>query len=47
MKKLYETLADYVMQKGMIEESDREMYEYAFQITAEAGLFVLFCFLIV
>ena len=33
------------MQKGMIEESDREMYEYAFQITAEAGLFVLFCFL--
>ena len=46
MKKLHEMLTDYVIRKGMVEESDREMYEYAFQITVEVGLFAVVCFVI-
>lgn len=43
MKKLYEALTGYIIQKGMIEESDREMYEYAFELMAEVGLFAMVC----
>lgn len=42
MKRISEGLSDYVIQKGMVKEEDRELYEYGFTITIEAGLFVLF-----
>lgn len=41
MKRIAEVLTDYVIQKGMIKEEDRELYEYGFMMTIEAGLFVL------
>lgn len=43
MKRISEGLSDYVIQKGMVKEEDRELYEYGFTITIEAGLFALFC----
>lgn len=42
MKRIAEGLTDYVIQKGMVKEEDRELYEYGFTITIEVGLFVLF-----
>ena len=42
MKRIAEGLTDYVIQNGMVKEEDRELYEYGFMITLEAGLFVLF-----
>lgn len=41
MKRLEEVLTDYVIQKGMVKEEDRELYEYGFTMTIEVGLFVL------
>ena len=41
MKRIAEGLTDYVIQKGMVKEEDRELYEYGFMMTIEAGLFVL------
>lgn len=46
MAKLYKGLADYIIRKGVAEESDREMYEYAFEIAAEMGLFAVACIVI-
>lgn len=46
MKRIAEGLTDYVIRKGMVKEADRELYEYGFIITIEAGLFVLFSFLV-
>lgn len=43
MKRIAEVLTDYVIQKGMIKEEDRELYEYGFIMTIEVGLFVLSC----
>lgn len=43
MKRIAEALTDYVIQKGMVKEEDRELYEYGFTMTIEEGLFVLFC----
>lgn len=43
MKRLEEVLTDYVIQKGMVKEEDRELYEYGFTMTIEVGLFVLSC----
>lgn len=43
MKRLQEVLTDYVIQKGMVKEEDRELYEYGFTMTIEVGLFVLSC----
>lgn len=43
MAKLNKKLADYIIQKDMASESDREMYEYAFEITAEVGVFAVAC----
>ena len=43
MKRLEEVLTDYVIQKGMVKEEDRELYEYGFIMTIEVGLFVLSC----
>ena len=43
MKRLEEILTDYVIQKGMVKEEDRELYEYGFTMTIEVGLFVLSC----
>lgn len=34
-------LADYVIQKGMIGEDERNIYEYAFQVFFEIGLCIL------
>lgn len=45
MKRIAEGLTDYVIQKGMVKEDDKELYEYGFTITIEAGLFVLSCVL--
>lgn len=42
MKRITKGLTDYVIQKGMVKEEDRELYEYGFMITIEAGLFILF-----
>lgn len=39
MKRLYQALTDYIIVKGVAEESDREMYEYAFQVAVELGIF--------
>lgn len=46
MEKLYKGLADYIIKKGVAEESDREMYEYAFEVAAEVGLFAATCLVI-
>ncbi len=46
MKRIAEALADYVIQKGMVKEEDRELYEYGFTMTIEVGLFVLSCLLV-
>lgn len=43
MEKVAKVLADYVIRKGMVDEEDRNIYEYGFTLTAEIGLFVLFC----
>lgn len=43
MEKVSKTLTDYIIGKGMIEDDDREIYEYGFQIATEVGLFILFC----
>lgn len=34
MKRIAEGLADYVIQKGMVKEEDRELYEYGFTMIA-------------
>lgn len=46
MKRIAEVLTDYVIQKGMVKEEDRELYEYGFTMTIEVGLFVLSCLFI-
>lgn len=43
MEKVAKSLTDYIIGKGMIENEDREIYEYGFQIATEVGLFILFC----
>ncbi|WP_310602474.1 accessory gene regulator ArgB-like protein [Anaerosporobacter sp.] len=42
MDRIEKVLTDYVIRKGMVDEADREIYEYGFTITAEVGLFALF-----
>lgn len=44
MEKIAKRLADYVIQKGTIEEDEREIYEYGFFIATEMLLCVLVCF---
>lgn len=39
-------LANYVIQKGTVEEDEREMYEYGFQIAMESVLCIITCFII-
>lgn len=46
MKRIAEVLTDYVIQKGMVKEEARELYEYGFTMTIEVGLFVLSCLFI-
>lgn len=46
MEKVANVLTDYVIQKGVVDEEDRKIYEYGFTITIEVGLFVLFCLFI-
>ena len=45
MEKVAKVLADYVIRKGMVDEENRNIYEYGFTVTIEVGLFVLFCLL--
>lgn len=45
MQRASRFLADYVIHKGMVDENDREIYEYGFMLSLEAGIFILFCFL--
>lgn len=42
MKKLSKALTDYIISNGMIDEEDRNIYEYGFMITVEVGLFIVF-----
>jgi len=42
MQKISTLLTDYIMNKGMIEEADREMYTYGFVIALEKGLSAIF-----
>lgn len=44
MEKIAKRLAAYVIQKGTIEENEREIYEYGFSIAMEMLLCVLVCF---
>lgn len=46
MEKVANILTDYVIQNGVVDEEDRNIYEYGFTITIEVGLFVLFCLFI-
>lgn len=39
MRRLYQALADYIIVKGVAEETDRELYEYAFEVALELGIF--------
>ncbi len=41
MNKIAESLTSYVIYKGTIKETDRNVYEYGFTIMMELGLFVL------
>lgn len=41
MNKVAKTLAEYVVHKGMVDEADRKIYEYGFNIALEVGLFAL------
>ena len=41
MEKVAKVLADYVIRKGMVDEENRNIYEYGFTVTIEVGLFVL------
>ena len=43
MHHLAERLVDYVINKGMVEEKERELYKYGFLIGMEILLFFLFC----
>ena len=43
MGKVAKLLADYVIQKGTVDEADRDMYEYSFTIGIEIISFALFC----
>lgn len=36
-------LTDYVIQKGMINNEQRELYEYGFTLALELGSFLMFC----
>lgn len=36
-------LTDYVIRKGIVNETDRKIYEYGFVLFSEVGLFVMFC----
>lgn len=46
MKTLSKVLTNYIIRKGMVDETDREIYEYGFQIAMELGIFVFFCVLL-
>ena len=41
MRKVAKLLTDYVIKKSMVDEADREVYEYGFVITLEVGLFLV------
>lgn len=43
MKKLAVLLTDYVIKKGVIEKTERNLYEYGFQVSLEIGLCILIC----
>lgn len=43
MEKTAKALADYVIRKGVVDEEDRNIYEFGFAVTMEVGLFALFC----
>lgn len=42
MRKITKRLTRYAIQKGIVDKSDMDVYEYGFTITIEVGLFVLF-----
>lgn len=45
MKRVSTVLTDYVIHKGMVEEDDRNVYEYGFTVALEVGIFAIFCIL--
>lgn len=46
MQRLSRFLADYVINKGVVNETEREIYEYGFLCSLEVGIFVLFCLIV-
>ncbi len=46
MQRASRCFADYVIRKGMVDENDREIYEYGFMLSLEVGIFTLFCLLV-
>lgn len=46
MCQLSKTLTDYVISKGMIQDEQRNEYEYGFGVVLEAGIALIVCFVI-
>lgn len=46
MKRVFAFLTDYLIKKGLVQEEDRPIYEYGFQILIEIFLWVLCCTII-
>ena len=46
MKRISKFLADYVIDKGVVEEKEREIYEYGFTIAMELIIFIGLCLVI-
>lgn len=43
MEKMAIFLTDYVIKKGVIENTERNLYKYGFQVSLEMGLCILIC----
>lgn len=46
MKRVSAFLTDYVIKKGIVDDSDRELYEYGFTVMTELGIFAVLCIII-
>lgn len=46
MKKISKCLTDYVIDKELIEEEDRSIYEYGFTVALELGIFIILCIMV-
>lgn len=46
MKRMARILTNYIIRKKMVDKTDREMYEYGFQLVMELGIFIFLCSLL-